>query len=65
MQKKQEYRGRSWKPAKQTASASSEIVKPIRKLRWVGLEEKAEQLENQLQRQVATDTVVSIKSETD
>ena len=31
-------------PAKQTPAASSEMVKLIRKLRWVGLEEKAEQL---------------------
>jgi hypothetical protein len=53
-------------PAKQTPAASSEIVKLIRKLRWVGLEEKAEQLENQLEhRAVTTDTVVSIQNETD
>ena len=32
-------------PAKQAPIASSEIVMLIRKLRWVGLEEKAEQLE--------------------
>ena len=52
-------------PAKQTPAASSEIVKLIRKLRWVGLEEKAEQLENQLEHQaVTTDTVVSIQNET-
>jgi hypothetical protein len=29
-------------PAKQTPTASSEIVMLIRKLRWAGLEEKAE-----------------------
>jgi hypothetical protein len=52
-------------PAKQTTAASSEIVKLIRKLRWVGLEEKAEQLENKLERQAVTDTVVSIQNETD
>ena len=53
-------------PAKQTPAASSEIVKLIRKLRWVGLEEKAKQLENQLEHQTATtDTVVSIQNETD
>jgi hypothetical protein len=46
--------------------ASGEIVKLIHKLRWVGLEEKAEQLENQLEHQAATtDTVVSIQNETD
>jgi hypothetical protein len=52
-------------PAKQTPAASSEIIKLIRKLRWVGLEEKAEQLEKELERHAATDTVVSIQSETD
>ena len=52
-------------PAKQAPIASSEIVKLIRKLRWVGLEDKAQQLENELERHVVTDTVVSIQSETD
>ena len=52
-------------PAKQKLAASSEIVKLIRKLRWVGLEEKAEQLENELEHQAAIDTVVSTQSETD
>ena len=46
-------------------TASSEIVKLIRKLRWVGLEEKAQQLEKELERHAVTDTVVSIQSETD
>ena len=36
-------------PAKQAPIASSEIVMLIRKLRWVGLEEKAEQLEKELE----------------
>ena len=40
---------------------SSETVKLIRKLRWLGLEEKAEQLEDELEQQAATDTVVSIQ----
>lgn len=52
-------------PVNQTPDASSEIVKLIRKLRWVGLEEKAEQLENELEHHVAADTVVSIQSDTD
>jgi hypothetical protein len=51
--------------AKQTPTASSEIVKLIRKLHWVGLEEKAQQLENELERHAVTDTVVSIQNETD
>ena len=52
-------------PANQTPAASSEMVKLIRKLRWVGLEEKAEQLEKELEPQSATDTVLAIQSETD
>jgi hypothetical protein len=47
------------------APASSEIVKLIRKLRWARLEEKAEQLEKELDRHTVTDTVVSIQNETD
>ena len=50
-------------PVKQTATASSEMVKLIRKLRWAGLEEKAEQLEKELERHAVTDTVVSIQNE--
>ena len=45
--------------------ASSEIVKLIRKLRWAGLEEKAKQLENELEKHTVADTVVSIQNETD
>ena len=52
-------------PPKQTSTASSEIVKLIHKLRWVGLEEKAEQLEKKLKQQAAADAVVPIRSETD
>ena len=52
-------------PAKHTPSASSEIIKLIHKLRWVGLEEKAEQLEKKLKQQAAADAVVPIQSETD
>ena len=52
-------------PAKQAPTASSEIVKLIRKLRWVGLEEKAEQLEKELEQRAVIDTVVSIQNETD
>ena len=51
--------------AKQAPTSSSEIVKLIRKLRWVGLEEKAEQLEKELEQHAVTDTVVSIQNETD
>ena len=51
--------------AKQAPTASSEIVKLIRKLRWVGLEERAEQLEKELEEHAVADTVVSIQYETD
>ena len=52
-------------PAKQAPIVSSEIVKLIRKLRWVGSEEKAEQPEKELEEHAVTDTVVSAQSETD
>ena len=51
--------------AKQASTSSSQIVKLIRKLRWVGLEEKAEQLEKELEQHAVSDTVVSIQNETD
>ena len=47
-------------PAEQTPADSSEIIKLIRKLRWVGLEERAEQLEKELEQQSVTEIVVSI-----
>jgi hypothetical protein len=40
-------------PAKETPNASSDIVKLIRKLRWIGLDEKAELLETELERHAA------------
>ena len=49
-------------PAKQAPTASSEIVMLIRKLRWVGLEEKAEQLEKELEQSAVTDRVVPIQN---
>jgi hypothetical protein len=52
-------------PTKQAPIASSEIVKLIRKLRWVGLEEKAEQLEKELEQRAVTDRVVPIQNDTD
>jgi hypothetical protein len=52
-------------PAKQTSTTSSEIVMLIRKLRWVGLEEKAEKLEKELEQRAVTDRVVPIQNETD
>jgi hypothetical protein len=44
---------------------SNEAVILIRKLRWIGLEEKAERLEAQLERCEATDAVIAEQSDTD
>lgn len=43
----------------------NETVKLIRKLRWVGLEERAERLEKQLEEYAASDTVIATQSDTD
>ena len=65
-QKQKQAREQSWKrlPNKRPPYLS-EIVKLIRKLRWVGSEEKAQQLEKELEHHAVTDTLVSIQSETD
>jgi hypothetical protein len=52
-------------PAKQAPTACIDLVMRIRKLRWVGLEEKAEQLEKELEQCVVTDRVVPIQNDTD
>jgi hypothetical protein len=51
--------------AKQAPTASSEIVMLIRKLRWVGLDEKAEQLEKELEQRAVTDRVIPMQNDTD
>jgi hypothetical protein len=50
--------------AKQTPTAG-EIVMLIRKLRWAGLEDKAEQLEKELEQSAVTDGIVPIQNDTD
>ena len=47
--------------------ASNELVRLIRKLRWLGMEEKAHGLETELARRHATaaDSVLATPSETD
>jgi hypothetical protein len=52
-------------PTKQAPTASSDMVKLIRKLRWAGVEERAELLEKELKQHADTDTVVSMQNETD
>jgi hypothetical protein len=49
----------------ETPGKHSEMVMLIRKLRWAGLEEKAEQLEKELEQSALTDWVVPIQNETD
>lgn len=46
---------------------SNEIVKLIRKLRWIGMENEAERLQTELTRQHAaeSDSVVAMSGETD
>jgi hypothetical protein len=46
---------------------SNELVKPIRKLRWMGMEEEAERAQDELTRcrDPATDSVVAVSRETD
>jgi hypothetical protein len=47
--------------------ASNELVKLIRKLRWMGLEEEAERVEDELilRRVAAADSVIAAPRETD
>jgi hypothetical protein len=47
--------------------SSNELVKLIRKLRWMGLEEEAERVENQLtlRKVQAADSVIAAAHETD
>jgi hypothetical protein len=52
-------------PAKQAPTACSDLVMLIGKLRWVGLEEKAEQLEKELEQCAVTDRVVPRQNDTD
>ena len=47
--------------------ASNELVKLIRKLRWIGMEEEAQGLQKELERRRAasTDSVLATAAETD
>jgi hypothetical protein len=47
--------------------ASNELVKQIRKLRWMGLEEEAQRVEDELilRRVAAADSVIAVPRETD
>jgi hypothetical protein len=50
----------------QKQRAASEFVKLIRKLRWIGMEDEAERLQQELkQRLILSDTVVALPRETD
>jgi hypothetical protein len=66
MQLKQEQaKARSWKRLPNKHPRASETVKLIRKLGWVRLEEKMEQLEKELEQHAIADMVVSTQYETD
>ena len=64
-----EMRHEQQKPSDRLAEqgASNELVKMIRKLRWMGMEEEAERLQKQLtSRNVpAADSVIAASRETD
>lgn len=46
-------------------SASNALITRIRKLRWMGMEEEAEQLENLLRRTPSADVLLSSPCDTD
>ena len=49
-----------------TQQSSGDLTKLIRKLRWIGMEEEAESIEDKLSvRRVAADSVVAAMRETD
>lgn len=50
-----------------TTGASNEMVKLIRKLRWIGMEEEAEKLQRELSERedAAADSVVATPRDTD
>jgi hypothetical protein len=50
----------------ETESGTNDLVKRIRKLRWMGLEEEAERLQQELTRRSAdSDCVIATPRETD
>jgi hypothetical protein len=50
----------------ETESKANDLVKRIRKLRWMGMEDEAERLQQELTRRCAdADTVVATPRETD
>ena len=50
----------------ESESRANELVKRIRKLRWMGLEEEAERLQRELTRRCAeSDSVIATPRETD
>jgi hypothetical protein len=47
-------------------SGSNDLVKLIRKLRWIGMDDEAERLQSELtRRHAAADSVVALSGETD
>jgi hypothetical protein len=59
-------RVRSERPeTQQDKQASVQLVRRIRKLRWIGLTEEAERLQKELEQTVACDCVLAMPRETD
>jgi hypothetical protein len=59
-------RARSERPnAQRDEQASVQLVRRIRKLRWIGLTEEAERLQMELEQTVACDCVLAMPRETD
>jgi hypothetical protein len=54
-------------PFSEPESTANELVKLIRKLRWIGMDEEAERLQQKLARErtAADDTVIARSGETD
>jgi hypothetical protein len=54
-------------PENSAAHTSNELVKLIRKLRWMGMDEEAQGLQNELElrRSTTADSVLATPSETD
>jgi hypothetical protein len=57
----------SLEPKRQPDAGSNELVKLIRKLRWIGMDDEAERLQAELtqRRAAASDSVVAMSGETD
>jgi hypothetical protein len=58
-------RQQQFSEASVTENAKNELVKRVRKLRWVGEEEEAEKVQRALGEQTPSDSVLAMPRETD